>query len=50
MALIAKYRSQLIVNIANEAGPEVGQGYDDFERVYDDAIHGYAVRASRCRS
>ena len=38
VALIQKYRSRILVNIANEAGPNGGQGYDDFERVYRNAI------------
>jgi len=38
VALIKKYQHQMIVNIANEAGPEAGGGYDDFEAKYKSAI------------
>ncbi|MFT3926648.1 MAG: cellulase family glycosylhydrolase [Myxococcales bacterium] len=38
VALIKKYQHRMIVNIANEAGPEGGQNYDDFESKYKDAI------------
>lgn len=38
VSLIKKYQDHLIVNIANEAGPERGQQYDEFERVYANAV------------
>jgi mannan endo-1,4-beta-mannosidase len=38
VALIEKYQAHLIVNIANEAGPDAGQDYASFESAYRDAI------------
>jgi mannan endo-1,4-beta-mannosidase len=38
LALIQKYRSRLLVNIANEAGPNGGQDYAGFENTYKNAI------------
>ena len=38
LALIQKYRSRLLVNIANEAGPNAGQDYAGFESTYKSAI------------
>ncbi len=38
VSFIARHEQYLMVNIANEAGPSQGQGYDDFESVYRNAI------------
>lgn len=38
LALIQKHRSRLLVNIANEAGPEAGEDYPGFENIYKNAI------------
>jgi mannan endo-1,4-beta-mannosidase len=38
VALIKKYEKQLIINIANEAGPDWGQDYAGYEAGYHEAI------------
>lgn len=35
---VAKHQKNFILNIANEAGPKKGDGFDDFELKYKDAI------------
>ncbi len=47
VALIARHEADMLINIANEAGPNRGEDYDGFESVYRDAIAG--IRAAGIR-
>jgi len=47
VAMIQRHEAHMLINIANEAGPNRGQDYDGFEAVYRDAIA--AIRGAGIR-